>query len=58
MNTTNTFVRYFGLDGCEIYVSIADLQYAGAPIDPESGAELEYSRDLFSFDGKNHKKID
>ena len=58
MNTTNTFLRYFNEQtGYETFASIADVQYVGNAIDPDSGKDLDYDRDLYSFDGMKYNKI-
>lgn len=64
MNTSNTFLRYFQTDknGEEIneqYVSIAQLDYSGTPIDPETGDDFDRDEDLYKFNGGNrYVKID
>lgn len=63
MNTQNTFLRYFRWhqDGSQInetFVSIADLDYSGKPIDPETGDDFDRDEDLYKFNGGNkYEKI-
>lgn len=59
MNTTNTFLRYFNPENPNDYkfMSIADVQYVGNAINPDSGDEWDYDRDLYSFDGTKYNKI-
>lgn len=61
MNTSNTFLRYFetnenGEEIDEQFVSIADLEYSGCPID-ENGDDLDRDEDLYKFDGEDYQKI-
>lgn len=53
MNTSNTFLRYFNTENeqKEVFVSIADLEYSGCPID-ENGDDLDNDESLYRF---NHQ---
>ena len=63
MNTSNTFLRYFQEDqnGNEInetFVSIAQLDYSGTPIDAETGDDFDRDENLYKFNGGNkYEKI-
>ena len=53
MNTSNTFLRYFATENeqKEVFVSIAELDYGGCPID-ENGYNLDNDELLYRF---NHQ---
>ena len=50
MNTSNTFLRYFPTENeqKEVFVSIAELDYRGCPID-ENGDAFDNDEFLYRF---------
>ena len=57
MNTSNTFLRYFNeYEKQEIFISIANLDYSGTPID-DNGDDLDNDECLYRFDSKTEKFV-
>lgn len=59
MNTSNTFLRYFttdsnGVETEEVFVSIADLEYSGCPID-EDGDDKDSDCHLYRFNQQSQQ---
>jgi len=66
MNTSNTFLCYFqtneqGKPVNKQYVSIiANLDYSGTPIDPDTGDDLDREENLYRYNSSTnqYEKID
>ena len=60
MNVSNTYLKFLKEDKTPLFVRVLDLLQVGAPIDEESGDDLELdSASLFCEDGEgNYKEID
>lgn len=60
--TSNIFLRYFredetGNEVNETFISIADLDYSGTPIDPVTGDDLDNDCFLYRFDGEKYIQL-
>ena len=54
-NTSNTFLRFFQNDK-EVFISIADLEYSGSPIN-DDGDEFDNDELLYRYDQEKQEYV-